>query len=188
MLNSEASILAFSARVLALAEDLERRSVERLRFLAIVADGLDEFFMVRVAGIKRSALEQTEERSADGLTPRQQLEPISLHASVARRSTVSVLRGLAAEAEASRGPHRLRGVISTPASARSFARASRRAARVADAAGDDAEPGHPFPRVDTCRCHLAVVFLDRPGSTPHFAQVEFPDDTPRLFAVPGWTP
>src|SRR5205823_2116382 len=70
MLNSEASILSFSARVLALAEDLRTPLAERMRFLSIVADGLDEFFMVRVAGIKRSALEQTEERSADGLTPR----------------------------------------------------------------------------------------------------------------------
>jgi len=80
LLNSETSILAFSARVLALAEDLRTPLAERLRFLSIVADGLDEFFMVRVAGIKRSALGQAEERLPDGLTPRQQLDLISLHA------------------------------------------------------------------------------------------------------------
>src|SRR5207244_13155766 len=48
-------------------------------------------------------------------------------------------------------------------------------------------PGHPFPRVRHLSLSLAVVFVDRPGSTPHFGQVEFPDDTPRLLAVPVLT-
>ena len=78
-LNSELSILEFSARVLALAEDIRTPLAERLRFLAIVSENLDEFFMVRVAGLKRSAIEQTEERTPDGLTPRQQLDLIALH-------------------------------------------------------------------------------------------------------------
>jgi transketolase len=46
-------------------------------------------------------------------------------------------------------------------------------------------PGHPFPRVRHLCLSLAVVFVDRPGSTPHFAQVEIPDDSPRFEAY-GW--
>src|ERR1043166_4665851 len=46
-------------------------------------------------------------------------------------------------------------------------------------------PGHPFPRVRHLSLSLAVVVLDRPGATPHFAQVELPDDTPRLIPLPG---
>src|SRR6185503_6091867 len=78
-LNSELSIIEFTARVLALAEDLRTPLAERMRYLAIVADNIDEFFMVRVAGLKRSAVEQAEERTPDGLTPNQQLDLIALH-------------------------------------------------------------------------------------------------------------
>ncbi|MEO5568153.1 MAG: polyphosphate kinase 1, partial [Gemmatimonadaceae bacterium] len=46
-------------------------------------------------------------------------------------------------------------------------------------------PGHPFPRLRHLCLSLAVVFVDRPGSTPHFAQVEIPEDAPRFIPVPG---
>src|SRR6185436_1445688 len=46
-------------------------------------------------------------------------------------------------------------------------------------------PGHPFPRLRHLSLSLAVVLLDRPGTAPHFAQVELPDDAPRFTPVPG---
>ena len=184
-LNSETSILAFSTRVLALAEDLRTPLAERLRFLSIVADGLDEFFMVRVAGIKRSALEQAEERLPDGLTPRQQLDLISLHARSLVARHYRCYHACAAEAEAHGG--RLVTWNELDGTQREELRDVMRDELLASLTplAMTLSPGHPFPRVRHLSLSLAVVFVDRPGSTPHFAQIELPDDTPRLIAVPN---
>ena len=76
-LNRELSWLDFNARVLALAEDESQPLLERAKFLAIFASNLDEFYMVRVAGLKRRNETGLSVRSADGLTPREQLGYIS---------------------------------------------------------------------------------------------------------------
>src|SRR5919198_6441627 len=76
-LNRELSWLDFNARVLALAEDKSLPLLERAKFLAIFASNLDEFYMVRVAGLKRRHELGLSVRSADGLTPREQLKRIS---------------------------------------------------------------------------------------------------------------
>src|SRR3954468_19930966 len=75
--NRELSWLSFNERVLALAEDESQPLLERLKFLAIFASNLDEFYMVRVAGLKRRNETGLSVRSADGLTPREQLGYIS---------------------------------------------------------------------------------------------------------------
>ncbi len=75
-LNRELSWLDFNSRVLALAEDPSLPLLERAKFLAIFASNLDEFYMVRVAGLKRRDEMGLSVRSADGLTPREQLRQI----------------------------------------------------------------------------------------------------------------
>jgi polyphosphate kinase len=184
VLNSETSILAFTARVLELAEDLRNPLGERLRFLSIVAANLDEFFMVRVAGIKRAGAEQTEERGADGLTPEQQLELIALHA----RSLVARHYRCydACIAEAVGHGARMAQWSELDAHQRAELRAAVREMMPSlTPLAMTLSPGHPFPRLRHLCLSLAVVFVDRPGSTPHFAQVELPEDTARFIPVPG---
>ncbi len=76
-LNRELSWLDFNARVLALAEDRDLPLLERAKFLAIFASNLDEFYMVRVAGLKRRQSMGLSVRSVDRLSPREQLARIA---------------------------------------------------------------------------------------------------------------
>ncbi len=74
--NRELSFLEFNKRVLAEAEDLSQPLLERLKFVSILSSNLDEFFMIRVAGIKNQVLAGVVELSMDGMTPQEQMTEI----------------------------------------------------------------------------------------------------------------
>ena len=87
-LNRELSWLDFNARVLALAEDPETPLLERVKFLAIFSQNLDEFFQVRVAGLKERVAAGVTRRSVDGMTASEQLEAILARARQLRLSNI----------------------------------------------------------------------------------------------------
>src|SRR5712672_1484190 len=76
-LNRELSWLAFNARVLHEAFDPRNPLLERVKFLSIFSTNLDEFYMVRVAGLRRQIAAGVQQVGADGLTPSQQLDAIT---------------------------------------------------------------------------------------------------------------
>src|SRR5579859_2274605 len=75
-INRELSRLDFDARVLAMAEDPRLPLLERVRFLAIFSQNLDDFFQVRVAGLKEQVLAAVALASPDGMSPLEQLRAI----------------------------------------------------------------------------------------------------------------
>src|ERR1051326_1367374 len=75
-INRELSLLAFQRRVLEEADDPSNPLLERVKFLSIVGSNLDEFFMIRVAGLMKQVESGSPEVPADGMTPTEQLDAI----------------------------------------------------------------------------------------------------------------
>ncbi|MCA1926714.1 MAG: polyphosphate kinase 1 [Thiobacillus sp.] len=185
LINRELGILAFQKRVLAQAEDTEMPLLERLKFLCIVSSNMDEFFEVRVAGLLEQIRAQATQRSADGLTPRQQYRAVSdaAHALVARQ--YEVLNDEVIPALAERGIHFLRRTHWNETQAawiRDYFH--RELMPVLTPVGLD--PSHPFPRVLNKSLNFAVELSGRDafGRSSGAAVVQAPRALPRVIRMP----
>lgn len=176
-LNRELSWLDFNARVLSLAADTSLPLLERAKFLAIFASNLDEFYMVRVAGLKRRDEMGLSVRSADGLTPREQLARIGEQTQRIATRHARVFLDSVRPALAQEGIYIVtwadldqaeRDQLSTYFNEQVFPVLTPLAV----------DPAHPFPFVSGLSLNLAVTVKDDGGQ--HFARVKVPDNVDRF--------
>jgi polyphosphate kinase len=182
--NRELSWLAFADRLVDLAADTSLPLLERVKFLAILSSGLDEFFQVRVGGLKDHVAAGLRARSANGQTALQQLQEIrvkclrlqarsdevfelSLVPSLARAGLYFTSIEDLDEAEKAR----VQGVfeqeifpVLTPLAV---------------------DPGHPFPYISSLSLNLAVLVEDPSTREQRFARVKVPPLLPRFVRVNG---
>ncbi len=181
-LERELSWLQFNERVMQLAMDENVPLLERVRFLAIFASNLDEFFMVRVAGLRRRIATGLAVRSASGLEPRELLdqvlqasqELVRLHAYVFTNNVRPALEdhgiailGWEDLTEEERAPL---GVlfreqvfpVLTPLAV---------------------DPSHPFPYISGLSLNMAVLLENPRSGTEHFARVKVPPRLPRFLQI-----
>jgi len=181
-LDREVSWLAFNQRVLELAEDHDIPLLERAKFLAIFGSNLDEFYMVRVAGLKRRIATGIAVRAASGGLPREVLETIlvrtrDLMARHARVFADDVLPALGKE-----GIEILRWQDLT-------AGERAQAAQLFDEqifpvlTPLAVDPAHPFPYISGLSLNLAVVVRNPTTDTEHFARVKVPPILTRFHAL-----
>jgi polyphosphate kinase len=181
-LDRELSWLAFNERVLALAEDVELPLLERARFLAIFASNLDEFFMVRVAGLKRRIATGLAVTAASGLEPRRVLERISEKAHELQAAHALVYRDLVAPALAEAGIALVHwNALSDGEQEQLHAFFRDQVFPVLTPLAVD--PAHPFPYISGLSLNLAVILRNPVTDKEHFARVKVPPLLPRFIAV-----
>jgi polyphosphate kinase len=178
--NRELSLLEFQWRVFDEARDPSNPLLERVRFLAIVASNLDEFFMIRVAGLEQQILAGVGEASADGLTPTEQLAAIRREALRLSRALTEHLHGVLIPQLDAAGIH----VLDHPQLTEHQLAAARKyfdemVFPVLTPLAFD--PGRPFPHISNLSLNLAVIVRD--GGVERFARIKVPDTLPRLVPI-----
>lgn len=183
-LNRELSWLEFNGRVLHEALDPRTPLLERVRFLAIFSSNLDEFFQVRVAGLKHQVAAHLVEKTADGLTAEEQL-----------RAIAATVRGLQARHEACLLDEVLPALMAEGVSLLTAWSDLTAADRKHVAHYFDqhvfpvltplaVDPAHPFPYISNLSLSLAVTLRDDDGEE-RFARVKVPRILPRWVPLPG---
>lgn len=178
-LNRELSWLDFNARVLALAADPSLPLLERAKFLAIFASNLDEFYMVRVAGLKRRDEMGLSVRSADGLSPREQLRRIS------ERTQQIASRHARVFLDAVRPALADEGIVIVTWSELDEAECAQLSTYFHEQVFPvltplAVDPAHPFPFVSGLSLNLAITVRQPDDGGQHFARIKVPDNVERF--------
>ncbi|MGQ0767122.1 MAG: polyphosphate kinase 1 [Gemmatimonadota bacterium] len=177
-INRELSWLEFNARVLHEAQDERSPLLERLKFLAIVSTNLDEFYQVRVAGLRRQVAAGVTQAPSDGMLPHAQLEAIDSRARELIAAQYTCLGDAVIPALEERGIRLCTMDDASEAERESLGRFfDRDVFPVLTPLAVD--PSHPFPYISNLSLSLAVEIRDpdRPGE--HFARVKVPRSLPR---------
>jgi polyphosphate kinase len=183
-LDRELSWLEFNQRVLELAEDKSLPLLERVHFLSIFASNLDEFFMVRVASLKRRIATGIAVQSASGLSPQEVLQRIS--------DRTRDLQSRHAELFATEISQELRvngidvvqwSTLSEPQHDALHEYFTNQVFPVLTPLAVD--PAHPFPYISGLSLNLAVSLRNPKTDSEHFARVKVPSLLPRFVLVPG---
>jgi polyphosphate kinase len=179
--NRELSLLEFQRRVLDEAKDERNPLLERVKFLAIFGSNMDEFFMVRVSGIRKQVDAHIAEVSLDGITPRELLAAIRKAAGDLFRDAQHFLQKKLLPRLDKNGIHIL-----------NYDKLSKTQKDKADAYFREVvhpvltplalDPGHPFPHISNLSLSLAIVIRD-PRGVEKFARVKVPDTLPRLVPI-----
>jgi polyphosphate kinase len=182
-LNRELSWLDFNARVLALAENPAVPVLERAKFLAIFSQNLDEFFQVRMAGLKDQVAAGITTSSPDGRTPSQQL-----------LETSDAVENLANRAERAFLDHLAPALAEVGIVFSSWAELDDDDVKYLDEVFEErifpvltplaVDPGHPFPYISDLSLSLAVMVSDPVAGGRKFARVKVPPILPRFVVMP----
>ena len=181
-LDRELSWLAFNERVLELAEDPDLPLLERAKFLAIFASTLDEFFMVRVAGLKRRIATGIAVKSTSGFMPRDLLEAIYARTEQLMERHASLLRDDIQPRLEQTGIRILRWDQATSDERTALGQFFRdKVFPVLTPLAVD--PAHPFPYISGLSLNLAVVVKNPTTDNELFARVKVPPILDRLVSV-----
>ena len=180
-INREQGLLEFQHRVLEEAEDKSNPLLERIKFISILGSNLDEFFMVRVGGLKMQNDSGMIELSIDGKTPAQQLAAI-------RKTSTALMQ----EARKYFNKVLLPEMDNTGIHLLDYTQLSARQKETVDAYFDEVvfpvltplafDPGHPFPHISNLSLNLAILIQDSEGRK-RFARLKVPSSLPMLVPI-----
>ena len=180
--DRELSWLRFNERVLELAEDESLPLLERTRFLAIFTSNLDEFFMVRVAGLKRRIATGLAVRAASGLLPREVLEMIWERTTELSLRHASVFRDRISPALEGEGIHLVRWADLDREEQKACKKLFKE--RIFPVLTPLAvDPAHPFPYISGLSLNLAVMIRNPKTGKEHFARVKVPSNFERFIPL-----
>jgi len=181
-LNRELSRLDFDERVLAMAEDPHLPLLERVRFLAIFSQNLDDFFQVRVAGLKEQVLAAVAVSSPDGMSPLEQLKAIRGRVEGLVQRQVGLYNAGIVPALAEAGIVIVRAdEVSKKELSQLHAVFRQQIFPVLTPLAVD--PGHPFPYISHLSLNLAVTVRDPQRRQQRFARVKVPPVLPRFIPL-----
>lgn len=182
--NRELSWLAFNRRVLEEARNPAHPLLERLRFLSISGNNLDEFFMVRVAGLKGQQLDNVDLRSADGLTPAQQLAALTTEADALMRDQQRVwheLHSLLAQT----GIEVIDDTQALEPQVENWLEEHFLAQIFPILTPQALDPAHPFPFIPNLGLSVLFSLIRKSDGENVRELVMIPSSLPRFFRIPG---